>query len=431
MATQPASFQWISSVSESLVIRMGAGASASWVAVDDTGAILGDVGTGTLADAALAATSRQAIVLVLAPALEVMRASADLPLRSGPRLLQALPFALEEQLAEDVDALHFAPGIRADDGPLPVAVVRRVLIEEWIARLAAAGIRPARLYSEADAVGSMPNTMTLLVQDDIAILSPADGPPATVDASAAATVLELCIAGDVEGETERDPMHVVIYGDETSLAELEPRLESLRPRLASLDLRALVDGPLPRLAAQIVTSPGVNLLQGEFAPRSSLSAYWPAWRLAAALLLALVVAMLGTQLAEAYRSRQQLAAVRAAVDQAFHYVFPDAGPVVDARAELSARLQRLGSRGAGGNHEFLDVLRVVAQALGSSGGARIEAVSYRAGTMELRLRAPSVEVLDRIQNQIGQTGGLQAQIQSANASGSEVIGRLQISRTGG
>lgn len=418
-------------MSESLVIRMGAatGASASWVAVDDTGAILGGVSSGALADAAVAAQSRQ--VIVLAPALAVMRASADVPLRSGPRLLQALPFALEEQLAEDVDALHFAPGIRSDAGQLPAAAVRRVLMEEWIARLAAAGIRPARLYSEADAVGSMPNTLTLLVQDDTAILAPPDGPPATVDAGAATTVLELCVAGDADSGTEREPMHVVIYGEEASLAELEPRLESLRPRLASLDLRTLADGPLPRLAAQIVTSPGVNLLQGEFAPRSSLRAYWPAWRLAAALLLALVVAMAGTQLAEAYRSRQQLAAVKLAVDQAFHYVFPDAGPVVDARAELSSRLQRLGSQGAGGNHEFLDVLRVVAQSLGSSGGARIEAVSYRAGTMELRLRAPSVEVLDRIQNQISQTGGLKAQIQSANASGSEIIGRLQISRTGG
>ena len=155
----------------------------------------------------------------------------------------------------------------------------------------------------------------------------------------------------------------------------------------------------------------------------------PAWRVAAVLLavfLALVAASSGLEM---WRMRQQLAAVDAAIDQSFHYVFPDAGPVADPRAELSARLQKLGSQGAGRGHEFLDVLRVVAQSMGP-GGTRIEAVSYRAGTMELRLRAPSVESLDHIQQLVSQTGGLQAQLQSANASGSEVIGRLQITRTG-
>lgn len=419
-------------MSEILVIRLGIAAAdnASWIAVDDTGALLGGVGTGPLADAAAAAGSRQ--VIALAPALDVLRTRADVPLRSGPRLLQALPFALEEQLAEDVDAMHFAPGQRIGDGPLPVAAVRRALMEEWTARLAAAGIRPSRLYSEADAVGSMPNTATLMLLGNVAILAPPEGPPATVDVATAAALLEMSVAGAGEADGgEGEPAHVVVYGDEASLATLEPALESLRPRLASLELRALAEGPLPRLAAQIVTSPGVNLLQGEFAQRSSLMAHWPAWRLAAALLLALLVAMAGTQIAETHRTRQQLAAVNTAVDQAFHYVFPDAGPIGDARAELSARLQRLGSQGSGGSHEFLDVLRVVAQSLGGGGGARIEAMSYRAGTMELRLRAPSVEFLDRIQQQISQTGGLKAQIQSANASGSEVIGRLQITRTGG
>ena len=34
----------------------------------------------------------------------------ELPLRGGARLAQAVPFALEEQLASDVEGLHFAIG---------------------------------------------------------------------------------------------------------------------------------------------------------------------------------------------------------------------------------------------------------------------------------------------------------------------------------
>jgi len=418
-------------MSESLVIRLdaAAGGTASWVAVDDTGALLGTIGSGALAQAAAAAGARQVVVLV--PAVDVLRARASVPLRSGPRLLQALPFALEDQLAEDVDSLHFAAGSRSDDGSLGVAVVRHATMADWLARLATAGIRPARLCSAADAVASMPNTATVMLEGDTASLTLPDGTSATVDTGAVPVLLELWAAGPADQEGEHEPLHLVAYGSEDSLATLGPALEALRPRLASLELRSLVEGPLPRLAAHIATSPGINLLQGGFAQRSSLRAYWPAWRLAAIFLLALVLVMTAVQLAGTYRTRQQLARINATVDQAFHHVFPDAGPVADARAELSARLQQIGARGSGANHEFLDMLRVVAQSLGGTGNAHIEALSYRAGTLELRLRAPSVEFLDRIQQQVSQTGGLQARIQSANASGNEVIGHLQITHGGG
>ena len=176
--------------------------------------------------------------------------------------------------------------------------------------------------------------------------------------------------------------------------------------------------------------PGINLLQGFYAQRSNMMAFWPAWRVVAVLL-----ATLGCWESR-YRSSSQanaseIAALDRSIDQAFHYVFPDAGPVQDPRAELSSRLQQLGGQSAGGSHEFLDTLRTVAQVASTNAQTHIEAVNYRAGTMELRIRAPTVEALDRIQQAVGQAGGMKAKIQTANAAGTnEVVGRLQITRSG-
>jgi type II secretory pathway component PulL len=149
------------------------------------------------------------------------------------------------------------------------------------------------------------------------------------------------------------------------------------------------------------------------------------------LLVAVTAFGLVTQAAQLRRMRSEIGALDRSIDQAFHYVFPDAGPVQDARAELSNRLQQLGGQNAGGSHEFLDALRIIAQAVSNTSQAHVEAVNYRTGTMELRIRAPTVETLDRIQQLVTQAGGLKAQIQSANASdNNEVIGRLQITRAG-
>jgi general secretion pathway protein L len=416
-------------MSECLVIRLAPQPSetASWVAVDATGAVLGPTAEGALADAAAAASGRQIVVLV--PAAEVLRVSAEVPVKSGGKLLQALPFALEEQLAEDVDALHFAAGPRDADGRIQAAVVRRELMDAWMARLAAAGIVPQRLCSEADAVGGMPNTATLLVQDDGAVLVEPDGQVMAIDLDGIDGMLELWLARREDGRNG-SPVHVVVYGSPEALRALAPVWEELEQRVQSLDVRALADGALPRLAAQIVTTPGINLLQGSYAHRSTLMTYWPAWRVAAGLLLALGVVSLLAAVAEVRRLRAEIAALDGTIEQAFHYVFPDAGPVQDARAQLSSNLQRLGTSGGKGSHEFLDALKVLSEALPDGpNSARIEGLNFRAGTMELRVRAPDVGSLDKIQQLVAR-GGLKAQIQSANASGEEVVGRLQITRAG-
>lgn len=420
-------------MSESLVIRLdpGTAGTAQWVAVDATGAVVGAPGAGALADATAAATGRAVVVLV--PSRDVLRTRAEVPLKSGAKLLQALPFALEEQLAEDIEDMHFAAGARGADGRLDIAAVRRDTLAGWLAALEAAGLTPQRLCSEADAVAPMPNTATLTVQDDAAVLVEPDGTSTAMDADAVEGVLALWLARRAAGAdaAEAGPLHLVVYGAPGALAPLEPVWEELRPRVETLDVRVLAEGPLPRLAAQVVTAPGVNLLQGAYARRSGAGAWWPAWRAAAALLAAFALLATGTALLELRALRAQVAALDATIDQAFHYVFPEAGPIQDARAQLSSQLQLLGGQGGGASHEFLDALRVVAQAVSANGGARVEAVSYRTGTMELRLRAPNVEALDRIQQVVSQSGGLQAQIQSANAAGNEVVGRLQITRQGG
>ncbi len=417
-------------MSECLVVRLDVAPrdTAAWIAVDETGALLGPPGHGHLSEAVPAAAGRQVIALV--PALDVLRIRAEVPVRTGGKLLQALPFALEEQLAEDVDDLHFAAGSRDPQGKVPVAVTRREVMDGWTRRLAEAGLAPTRAYCESDAVGAMPNTATLLIQPDCALLSDPDGDVTAFDSEEIDAFLGLWMSRR-RATPASGPLHLVVYGSPEAVVPLTPLFDDLRSRVESLDVRTMPEGALPRMAAQIVTSPGINLLQGDYAQRSGFAAYWPPWRSSAALLSALAVAVVGVYLLELRQIRGEIAALDRSIDQAFHYVFPDAGPVGDARTELSGRLQQLGGQSAGSSREFLDVLRVVAQAVAGNGQTRIEGVNYRSGTMELRLRAPDVESLDRIQQAVIQAGGLKAQIQSANASGSEVIGRLQITRAGG
>ncbi len=81
--------------------------------------------SGPLEQAAQRAAGRHVCVLV--PGTDVLLTEPELPAKAGAKLQQIVPYALEEQLAEDIDDLHFAIGKRSGDAPTtPVAVVARL-----------------------------------------------------------------------------------------------------------------------------------------------------------------------------------------------------------------------------------------------------------------------------------------------------------------
>ena len=56
----------------------------------------------------------------------------------------------------------------------------------------------------------------------------------------------------------------------------------------------------------------------------------------------------------------------------------------------------------------------------------MESLSFRAGTMEVKLTAPNVDSLDTIQRSIEGAGTFDASILSANPRGDTVEGRIQL-----
>ena len=389
--------------------------------VDDTGGVL-EPGTHSLNDSAAKAAGRRVVALV--PATEVLRTTVDIPLRSGSKLAQALPFAMEEQLADDIESLHFAAGRAAADAPLPVGVVRHDQMADWLATLHGAGLEPVAVYSEADGMDELPGTGVLFIEPGRAVLRRSDGAAiiAETDNLHAAVSLWLAAAGE-----EATGANLLAYVDASCGPEIDAQLDAVRADVHTLEIKRLEGGLLPRLAALIAARPGVNLMQGAFARRSNLGRYLPKWRLAAALLVGLAVLATGAKVAETWRLGREAEHTRAAVEQAFRYTFPDVRQVRDdVRAQFESQLKALGASRPTDNAMFLEALQTVAGAVSQDAATKLEAVDYRSGVMELRLRAPSVETLDKIQRDIAGNSRFEAEIQSANADDGAVLGRMRI-----
>ena len=77
-----------------------------YLLLDGEGEPGGEVVTGTLSQAAGEAAARRVVVLV--PGSEVLLAEIRVPGTNRQKVLRAIPYALEEQVAEDVEALHLS-----------------------------------------------------------------------------------------------------------------------------------------------------------------------------------------------------------------------------------------------------------------------------------------------------------------------------------
>jgi general secretion pathway protein L len=166
--------------------------------VDGEGQTRTPVQTGAPAVAVIGGARR---VVVLVPGEDVALHAARVPVgRNRQRLLRAIPFALEEQLASDIEDLHFAIG-KPDGDQYPVAVVERRQMDAWAKLLREAGISAHQWVPETLAVPHAGDGWDLLPDGERVLVRSGDCSGFTCDADTLEVMTTLVAA------EERLPAH--------------------------------------------------------------------------------------------------------------------------------------------------------------------------------------------------------------------------------
>ncbi len=398
------------------------GDSASWLIVDARGAPAGPPQSGPLNLAAARAAGRHVCVLV--PGADVLLAEPELPVRAGAKLAQLIPYALEEQLADDIEDLHFALGKRtAESTRAPVAVVRRALLDEWLGALRAGGLEPEALYAESELLPENPGQAVMLLDEDTVIVRPPGGAPVTLPAEALDEALGIAYASG-EGPAS-GTCGLILYGDAPEWQRHSAQVEAARAHFEGVKVQLLTAGPLALLAQQLPTAAPINLLQGAYAPTATRAVGLRAWRVAAALLAALVGLHVAGKVVELELFKTREHKLDAAIRETFRSAMPGEPATADARRRMEQRLAAV--RGAGGG--LLPALQALAQSRDSAPGTRVQALSYHGGALDLQLAAPDAASLDRISQSLS-SSGWRADLTGGNNVASGYEGRIQMHASG-
>jgi general secretion pathway protein L len=132
---------------------------------------------------------------------------------------------------------------------------------------------------------------------------------------------------------------------------------------------------------------------------------WKAWRIAAALAGALLCLHLGARYFELTRLRKSEVALDASIEDAFRAAMPGQQNATNARRRVEARLAEI--HGGGGGGALLPALSAIANARSAAPSANIEGLTFRDGTIDLRITAPDAASLDAIGQQLRSRAGKQ------------------------
>lgn len=394
---------------EQLLVRLGCDAALPihWMVWSENEQEIIASGVLDNADALNTLSDRagQRPVIALVPSTDVLLRWVSLPPKASRKVLSAIPFMLEDDLASSIDAQFFAYGPRNQDQQA-VAIVRRDTLENWKRWLDQAGIYCETMLPDVLAVPHNPSGWatlqlgdTLLVRQDS--WQGIGGEPQW-----------LIPALNQLSQASESPKHVVHYSD-TPLSDLNHVTVTTPP----------LEMPLHILMQEAQKST-FNLLQGEFKVKRKSNSAWRQWRLAAVLAgIALVSSAIDKGLT-IYQLKAQNAALNTQINTLVKGGFPNIGAYRDVRRKLTSELAKLEQNG--GSTSMLVMMEQLADSFAAS-KVKPQSLRFDAARSEIRMQAigDSFESLERFRRQAEQAGFVVEQ-GAINNRNDKVIGTVAL-----
>ena len=392
---------------------------ARWVFVDEKGQCKSQPARGSLTDLAPLAKGRKATALIDASCINIEK--VKVPSNNRQRQIQAVPYALEDTLAANIEDTHFALAKKQSDDNIPVISINRELLEQLIDDFRQAGIFVDTLAADALALPRDENSWSVLLDEDHALIKTGALDACHCDRNN----LEIMLAALLK-QADQQPEALRFYhaGDDDFSPEVFETIE------LAIDSQSYERDALAVYAQGLADSKQLHILQGDYAPRREGAAFLKPWKAVASLAavwLALQLVYAGIESRQLGIRNQQL---QAQIENEFKRANPGARKFNNMQKRMERRLNEL--RGGGGSEDqqaFLQLLAHASPALSSNKKVAITAMVYRNKHVDMELQADSLQSLESVKAQLSAIKGIKT-VLSTSIEKNKVTGRLRLEKQG-
>lgn len=361
-------------------------------------------GTAVAAAAVFANVGR---VTVLLGAAHVLLTDVQVTVRNRRLLANAVAYALEDRLADDVENLMFDVGPEFA-GSYPVAVSARALIASVTADLAASGFRDVRFVPYVFALPLADVQTGVLHDGTLTIVRTGAYHGFTASSDAAPRLLARL---PVDPQASRSLVHYALAN-----AAQTAGADAAEQPVAATSFNAW-------LAGNLDAGPLLQFRPEGSGRKSSGRARNLAT--AAVLLLAALVVHTGFIHSRAATNERRLAQIEEQTHSVFARAFPHVQRIVNPRVQADRLLAELAA-GRAPELRFLDGLHALGDTVTAPGEeTRVKSIRYQHGRFDVMLDTDGIATLERIRANLVERK-LRVEIVSADNRDGHMSGRLRI-----
>lgn len=397
---------------EQLLVRLGANYTdpISWLVYSKTEDEI--IASGELPSAedlsTLTERAGQRSVIALAPSSDILLKWVELPPKAGRKILSAIPFMLEDELATDISQQFFAIGPKRGDEQA-VAIVSHEKMLQWQAWLSEAGLFCDTIIPDVLAVPATPNGWSVLTIGEQLLVRQDEFKGVQGEQ---AWLLPTLVHFTAQQEA---PVTITNYAgiDLSSLPNIE-------------EAQAPLELPMQVLAKEAMQS-SFNLCQGEYKLKRKRSGVLSQWRVAAVLAVLALCTSLIDKGVTLYQLKAESQALSSEINAAVKAGFPNIGTYRNVRLKLQSELAKLEQ--GGGDASMLIMLDQLAPAFTAT-DVKPQTLRFDASRTEIRIQAQgkNFEALEQFKRSAENAGFLVEQ-GAINNRDNGVVGTVSVRST--
>ncbi|CAI3969683.1 MAG: type II secretion system protein GspL [Alteromonas macleodii] len=397
---------------EQLLVRLGANHTdpISWLVYSRTEDEIIASGELPNAEALSSLTERagQRSVIALAPSSEILLKWVELPPKAGRKIISAIPFMLEDELATDISQQFFAIGPKRGDEQA-VAVVSHEKMELWQSWLSEAGLFCDTIIPDVLAVPVTENGWSVLTLGEQLLVRQDTFKGVQGEAT---WLLPTLVHFTAQQES---PITITNYAgiDLSTLPNIE-------------EAQAPLELPMQVLAKEAMQS-SFNLCQGDYKVKRKRSGVLNQWRVAAVLAVLALCTSLIDKGFSLYQLKAQNQALSSEINTAVKAGFPNIGTYRNVRLKLQSELAKLEQ--GGGSASMLIMLDQLAPAF-SATDVKPQTLRFDATRTEIRIQAQgkNFEALEQFKR-TAESAGFVVEQGAINNRDNGVVGTVSVRST--
>ena len=351
-------------------------------------------------------------VVLLIPDSEVSLAETKIPSKNKKQMLQAIPFALEDTLAEDIDDLHFSAYRENDDANVKVAVINRDRLSFWIDLLKEKDITVHYILPSLFGLTIAETGWSVDIGEEEAQVrqGPHNGFASSLD------VLDFLLPQAIE---EHEPEALYVSGDSLRVTRILQNQD--------IDIRAGTSSFLVN-SESLEPALELNLLNNFSRGESALkNINWSPWKPVAVIGSLLLATWVGMFMWQNNQARTQLEKIESQITSVYRSAIPG-GKQTDADAQLSSMTSTLSQLQGNLNAASVSPLPTIARLaplLKQFNKMSIKELGFKRNKLQVKVETPNLSMLDQFK-QAAATSQLEVTIGSSKTTADNVESTLVV-----